>query len=122
MAKFRKKPVVTEAFQWTGWAAKDLWPCWFHQLIANRAIRVIEPYAVGILTLEGHRMALKGEWIIRDADGKLSVCAYDAFIQTYEPVDEEQDEAIIEKARQLAEHAPQTLRAAIAKAEAARDA
>ena len=98
MAKFRKKPVVIDAFQLTEKSRIDNseWPEWM-----NRAWNddrndpgSITPFAIGegtgpllIGTLEGTMTAQYGDWIIRGVNGELYPCKPDIFAKTYEPVD-----------------------------------
>lgn len=63
MAKYRKKPIVIEAFQ--------------------TAERVI------ISTLEGDMVANVGDWIITGVKGEQYPCKPDIFTATYELVEEE---------------------------------
>lgn len=62
MAKFRKKPVVIEAFQ-------------------TDVLMVIH-------TLEGDMKAEPGDWIITGVKGEQYPCKDDIFRKTYEPVEE----------------------------------
>jgi len=62
MAKFRKKPVVIEAFQAT-----------------ERQV---------IHTLEGDMVAEIGDWIITGVKGEIYPCKPDIFELTYDPVEE----------------------------------
>ena len=64
MAKFRKKPVIIEAYQ----TDKEL----------------------DILTLEGVMHADVEDWIITGVKGEQYPCKPDIFEQTYEPVVEEE--------------------------------
>jgi hypothetical protein len=78
MARYRKKPVVVEAFQWKD----DLTgiPAWFataHYWFADDALM--------IKTLEGDMRANRGDWIIRGVKGEMYPCKPDIFEQTYEP-------------------------------------
>lgn len=66
--KFRKKPVVIEAIQWTGDNAIDVY----------RFTHGSE----GIMT------ANVGDWIIRDVNDELYPCKPDIFEKTYERVEE----------------------------------
>lgn len=63
MAKFRKKPVIIEAYQ------------------TNKEL--------DIPTLEGIMHADIGDWIITGVKGEQYPCKPDIFEQTYEPVVEE---------------------------------
>jgi hypothetical protein len=86
MAKFRKRPVVIEAVQWTG---PDV--CvevfdflgWTHS--ANEGDCPEEE--ILIPTLEGVMTASRGDWVIKGIQGEFYPCKPDIFEKTYEPVD-----------------------------------
>lgn len=87
MAKFRKKPVVIEAWQFDGDTDGDetkAYPSW---LLENMGIAII-PMDDHILikTLEGDMRANKDDWIIKGVNGELYPCKPDIFEKTYEPV------------------------------------
>jgi hypothetical protein len=95
--KYRKKPVVIEAFQLTEETRADNrdWPGWAH--LAWNADRgspgSLFPFergsgvgALGIGTLEGVMRADLGDWIIRGVKGELYPCKPEIFEATYEPV------------------------------------
>lgn len=84
MPKFRKKPVVIEAVQWTGDNLREI-----------KAFMGVEsvPYDAGkdsflIHTLEGNHEASKGDWVIRGVKGEFYPCKPDIFDQTYEKVED----------------------------------
>ena len=97
MYKFRKKPIVIEAFQMTKerrWDNQD-WPEWLNEA-GN-----LEPGEVGcfwcgkpeheklyISTLEGDHVVSYGDYIIRGVQGELCPCKPEIFEATYEAVDE----------------------------------
>lgn len=95
MPKFRKKPVIIEAIQWTNapdnftkileWSsgkvssaspliwparAKDAWSC------------------LQIETMEGCMLANLNDWIIRGVSGEYYPCKPDIFNKTYEKIEE----------------------------------
>ena len=87
--RFRKKPVVIEAFQ-----LGVKWPEWWHEKhITNEVTthnadgrhRGGPDYAL-IHTLEGVMRAEKGDWIIRGVRGEIYPCKPDIFALTYEAV------------------------------------
>ena len=61
MYKFRKKPVVIEAFRTS--------------------------MLLHIETLEGTMTAMPGDWVITGVEGEQYPCKHSIFIQTYEPAD-----------------------------------
>jgi hypothetical protein len=79
--KYRKKPVVIAAMQWTGenreaiksWCGASDW--------------LYVPELV-IPTLEGSMSALPGDWIIKGVKGEFYPCKPDIFAATYEEVND----------------------------------
>lgn len=90
--RFRKKPVVIEAFQMTEerrWGNAD-WPHWLHEAW-NRGENEVGAFRPSdgpdqpeIVTLEGVMTVEWGDWIIRGVQGELYPCKPDIFEQTYE--------------------------------------
>ena len=90
MAKYRKKPVVIEAFQWTGDEGQLEEPSWIvdamkHQTIyfLNRGTKKVSMF---IDTLEGVMAAKKGDYIIKGVEGEIYPCDKRIFHKTYEKV------------------------------------
>ena len=90
MAQYRKKPVVIEAFQWTGGHDQTEDPAWIVDAIKANAVRFeregTPDVALMIDTLEGTHRANQGDWIIRGVKGELYPCKPDIFAATYEAV------------------------------------
>lgn len=89
MAKFRKKPVVIEAWQYQpgNWSDK---PGWLSDAVAAGAAWMqggVSPYLT-IKTLEGEMRAEVGDWIIKGVKGELYPCKPEIFGATYEAVAE----------------------------------
>jgi hypothetical protein len=91
MAKFRKKPVVVDAFQWTGSNEQAEDPEWIVEAIHDGTVWFIDTCTprvkVAIRTLEGVMIAAPGDWIIRGVKGELYPCRPDIFEATYEQVE-----------------------------------
>ena len=97
--KFRKKPVVIEAFQVQPdhWSNPPSWPEWFYEATQKPGDEPGAAFmAVGagdgigtveIFTLEGIHAAKVGDWIIRGVQGELYPCKPDIFAETYEAVE-----------------------------------
>ena len=98
--RYRKKPVVVEAFQMTlerRWDNSE-WPTWLHQAWNSNGgegalwIDSDAPVAPGrgaanelvVGTLEGVCRISWGDWIIRGVHGELYPCKPDIFMETYE--------------------------------------
>ena len=82
--KYRKKPVVIDAVQWTGQNSEEL------SEFMNRDFEQKSYYAV-IKTLEGNMLASKGDFIIKGVQGEFYPCKPDIFEQTYELVGDTDD-------------------------------
>lgn len=97
--KYRKKPVVIEAFQMTPDRRMDNseWPKWLCEAWngntdepgtlqrANRGDTL--PDLLEIITLEGKHLVSWGDYIIRGVKGELYPCKPDIFAATYEPAE-----------------------------------
>lgn len=81
--KFRKKPVVIEAFRYQHGDP----PRWFLDAVESGDVELL-PKVARIWTLEGEIYASRGDWIIRGVKGELYPCRPDIFDATYEPVEE----------------------------------
>jgi hypothetical protein len=78
--KYRKKPVVIEAVQWTGDNEKEI-----RDLDGERFPRVLfDQNRIYIETLEGPMTANLGDYIIKGVRGELYSCRSDIFEETYE--------------------------------------
>jgi hypothetical protein len=91
--KFRKRPVVIEAMQWTGENTSAV----IDWVLANgpRAARWHEAdefvgggQHIAIDTLEGTMRAVVGDWIIRGVQDEFYPCKPDIFEATYEAATE----------------------------------
>ena len=83
MAKFRKKPVVIEAFQYRSGEQDSRVAA---DVIAGN-VRYPEDGTMLIRTLEGDMLASPGDWIIRGVKGELYPVKDEIFRATYEAVD-----------------------------------
>ncbi|WP_078379150.1 hypothetical protein [Sutcliffiella halmapala] len=88
MAKYRKKPVVIEAFQWIE-QKED--PQWIVDAIEKGNVYFInnEPNRrlLAIETLEGTMYASRGDFVIKGVQGEIYPCKPEIFEATYEKVD-----------------------------------
>lgn len=89
--KYRKKPVVIEAFKWTGDINQTEDPSWIVELIEKDEIWFVgsgtENVIMQIDTLEGVMTAKQGDYIIRGIKGEVYPCKPDIFEETYEMVE-----------------------------------
>lgn len=98
MAKYRKKPVVVEAFQYDGELiySNGEWYCpdWARDAFQNGTMYFDSldceepPVELFIDTLEGKHHVSVGDFIIRGVYGELYPCKPDIFAKTYEFVKE----------------------------------
>lgn len=82
MTKYRKKPIVIEAIQWTGrfidvWTELEKWgvPTSPGEMATNTFF---------INTLGGKMKVIEGDWIIKGVNGEFYPCKPDIFEKTYE--------------------------------------
>ena len=92
--KFRKKPVVIEAFQMTREAmdSHSDWTEWLHKAWdkhpeASGSLFFDEDDILRINTLEGCHVVSVDDWIIQGVKGEIYPCKPDIFEATYESVE-----------------------------------
>ena len=97
MAKFRKIPVVVEAFlpSHAGWERKSGWPAWLREAISmpmgdpgsvwQARSHVGDDHGFAVHTREGVMFQKWGGWIIKGVEGELYPCKPCIFDMTYEP-------------------------------------
>jgi hypothetical protein len=83
--KYRKKPVVIEAFR----LGIDCIPDWFMDKVTSNDVtlainQVGEVRCASIKTLEGTMTANVGDFVIKGVKGELYPCKADIFYATYE--------------------------------------
>lgn len=91
--QYRKKPIVVDAFQWTGDEMQKEDPIWAVDAIKNGDIWFcVDPFGNGgvthmaIRTLEGVMEARFDDYIIKGIKGEIYPCKPDIFEATYEAV------------------------------------
>lgn len=77
--KYRKKPVIIEAIQWTGNNLSEL-----RKMRGFNDVHTCFSGALIIKTLEGLHHASIGDYIIRGVHGEFYPCKPDIFQKTYE--------------------------------------
>lgn len=95
MAKFRKKPVIIEAFQLSYEMAigKQRVPKWFSEEVNDGSIEVFVTAKIQgsqyckIKTLEGIMTANAEDFIIQGVQGEIYPCKPDIFKATYELIE-----------------------------------
>lgn len=87
MAKFRKKPVEVEAFQFYEYLdySNRTIPVWFCNAVISGVVTDNGDHLI-IKTLEGDHKAEPGDYIIQGVKGELYPCKPDIFEMTYEEV------------------------------------
>jgi len=94
MGKFRKKPVVIEARQFTGYDSIEAILKWADEAgVPEDNLYAMynekeEVDTIHIVTLEGEMIAKPGDWIIRGVNNEFYPCKPDIFDKTYEEVTE----------------------------------
>ena len=83
--KYRKKPVIIEAIQWTGINLEEI--KWFMKEAFKGASISEENFEFTIPTLEGDMKASLGDYIIKGVNGEFYPCKPDIFQKTYEEVE-----------------------------------
>jgi hypothetical protein len=91
MPKFRKKPVIIEAFKY----GFDPRPDWFDDKVSSNDITThigqdreeTQDYYCEIKTLEGVMIGKCGDYIIQGVNGEVYPCKPDIFEKTYEPAE-----------------------------------
>jgi hypothetical protein len=82
MAKYRKKPVIIEAFKYLTDQAPEWW-------MNYPGIKIdVSTWSAFIPTLEGTHEAKPGDFIIQGVKGELYPCKPDIFEMTYEKVED----------------------------------
>jgi len=94
VTRYRKKPIVVEAFQMTEARRSDSseWPSWLNDAW-NRTgegalwIDTDDPDGLRLVlgTKEGVHRVSWNDWIIRGIEGELYACSPTIFAMTYEP-------------------------------------
>jgi len=84
MSKYRKKPVVIDAVQWTGGNQAEVSE-FFNQKGSTFGLKG-DRWTIG--TLEGNMVATPSDWIIKGVKGEFYPCKPDIFEATYEAVGE----------------------------------
>jgi len=91
--KYRKKPLVIEALQWTGNDTLDWQRFYDFCKDVNGVSQLTGPHPVSenstlsrvsIVTSEGVLFAEPGDWIIKGIQGEFYPCKPDIFAATYE--------------------------------------
>ena len=87
--KYRTKPVVINAIQWTGDNLRDCIEFLGSAYGGHNADRSMNgKNEITVLTLEGKHIASSGDYLIRGVAGECYPCKPDIFEATYEPAEE----------------------------------
>ena len=82
MARFRKLPVVIDAFH----LGTDPMPDWFMDEVSRDHVILRLDQSIDIRTLEGWLHGTEGDWIIRGIHQEIYPCKPDIFVATYSEV------------------------------------
>jgi DNA-directed RNA polymerase subunit RPC12/RpoP len=96
--KYKKKPVIIDAVQWTGNNHREIFDFLTENAFDKESMKVtgdnfyidhskVEGGLI-IKTLEGEHLATIGDYIIRGVQGEYYPCKEDIFLQTYEKVED----------------------------------
>jgi len=108
--KYKKKPVVIDAVQWTGKNHREIFDFLTENDFDKESMQVTGDHfyidhskvegGLIIKTLEGEHLATIGDYIIRGVQGEYYPCKEDIFLQTYEKV----EDTNIQKNNSILEH------------------
>jgi len=87
VSRYRKKPVVVEAMQWTGRNIQELWAWGGAEGIYGPTDE--HPDQLRLTTIHGDQaVARVGDWVISEpVPNRYYPCVPNVFAETYEPVD-----------------------------------
>jgi len=88
MSKFRKKPVVIDAFKWTGDRDQTEDPEWIIEALRS-GCAFFKDRRFFIKTLEGTMEVGRGDYVIRGVKSEIYPCKPDIFEMSYELVEED---------------------------------
>lgn len=94
MPRYRKKPVVVNAYQMTPDNAYDWfnWPAWIQEGLRKESYEegavIKDGCVIHIQTLEGRQLVSPNDYIIQGVKGEIYPCKPDIFEATYEEVQE----------------------------------
>lgn len=90
MGLYRKKPLVIEAFRWTGDAMQQEDPEWAIEALRDGRMWFKADGSgtvrIWVQTREGPLCGSLGDWIIKGIEGELYPCSDSVFAATYEGV------------------------------------
>lgn len=86
--KYRKRPVVIEAWKIKNVTLEDLLPTWVVNAIMTHQFNE-QGDGYSIATLEGKMHAEVGDYLIKGIHGELYSCKPDIFEETYEAVNDD---------------------------------
>jgi len=93
VTRYRKRPVVIDAWQFNGEDRPD-WPWWVKTHPDTASLYPVDGpvgslpcEAISITTLEGEMRANRGDWIIKGVSGELYPCKPHIFAEIYEPAE-----------------------------------
>lgn len=93
MSKYRKKPVVIEAVQWTGRNLREIIDfAGIHPSAEKWSWEeyewIVETDGLKIFTLGGSILATIGDYIIKGVEGEFYPCKQNIFYKTHEKVED----------------------------------
>jgi hypothetical protein len=87
--KFRKKPVVIEAWEIppNDENTREVPPIWLIHAVSAGSVRFVSAGGCEINTREGVMRGDVGDWVIQGVKGELYPCKPDIFAATYDPAE-----------------------------------
>lgn len=89
MTKYRKRPVVIDAYEFNNRNSNPI-PAWLTDAVEDGTVSVAmsrgNATGMSIKTLEGEMTASLGDWIIMGVKGEIYPCKPDVFSATYDKV------------------------------------
>lgn len=86
--KYKKKPVIIEAIQFTEDTIQECWNFTGRkEILEESSKKYLWNIGIKIETLEGTMWAKKGDWIIKGINGEFYPCKPNIFEKTYEEVE-----------------------------------
>lgn len=83
MAKYRQKPVIVEAIQWTGDNKEEI------EKFSNRPTHTFNGGTTLVIrTKDGAKSIIIGDYVLKDKEGKISICIESFFNNLYEKIED----------------------------------
>ena len=88
MSTWQKKPLIIQAFKWTGGPDQTEDPVWIVDAIKDGRANFTPEGRFYIDTLEGNMFVSPGDYIIMGINGEIYPCKPDIFEKSYDRIEE----------------------------------